>query len=180
MLRRVGGVFIVCSTVVTLLAGSAVTASAAQNGKKNEPVVDIKHALSTAGVFASVSIPTPTAEMPSPAQVGPIRRAEPGVLADAGLRRGLIASFGALQVLDAHSTSKALNNGAREANPVMAGIGSNKAVLYAVKGVSFAATAYFTERLGKKHPKKAVLLMVALNSAYAGIVAHNYRIAARR
>ena len=93
------------------------------------------------------------------------------------LRRSLIVSFGALQMLDAHATMKALDAGGREANPTMGAIASNPTALFAVKAGTAAATAYLVERLSKKHPKRAVVLMAVLNSAYVAIVAHNYRVA---
>jgi hypothetical protein len=95
------------------------------------------------------------------------------------VRRGLIASFAALQILDAHSTMKALNAGGREANPAMSAIASNSTALFAVKAGTAAATAYFVERLSKNHPKGAVVVMAVLNSAYAAVVAHNYRVSRR-
>ena len=95
------------------------------------------------------------------------------------LRRSLIVSFGALQALDAHSTMKALKGGARETNPAMGAIASNRTALLAVKAGTAAATAYFAERLSRKNPKRAIVLMAVLNSAYVAIVAHNYRVAGR-
>jgi Domain of unknown function (DUF5658) len=97
-----------------------------------------------------------------------------------GLRRSLYVSFGALQVLDALSTRTALNAGAREANPAMAGIAKNTAALFAVKAGTAAATTYLAERLAKNHPRRAAILMTVLNTAYVGIVAHNYRVARAR
>ena len=93
------------------------------------------------------------------------------------LRRSLIVSFGALQMLDAHSTMKALGAGGRESNPAMGAIASNRTALLAVKAGTAAATAYLAERISKRHPKRAVVLMTVLNSAYVAIVAHNYRVA---
>ena len=72
---------------------------------------------------------------------------------------------------------KALKAGGRETNPAMGAIASNPTALYAVKAGTSAATAYFAERISKKHPKRAVVLMAVLNSAYVAIVAHNYRVA---
>ena len=93
------------------------------------------------------------------------------------LRRGLIVSFAALQVMDAMSTRKALDGGATEANPMMSGIAKNSAALYAVKAGTAAATAFFAERLARKHPRRATILMAVLNTAYVAVVAHNYRVA---
>ncbi|HJR60750.1 MAG TPA: DUF5658 family protein [Vicinamibacterales bacterium] len=93
------------------------------------------------------------------------------------LRRSMYVSFAALQVMDAVSTRKALAAGGREANPAMTGIVKNNAALYAVKAGTAVVTTYFAERLAKHHPRRAMVLMVVLNGAYAAIVAHNYRVA---
>jgi hypothetical protein len=91
----------------------------------------------------------------------------------------LYASFGALQALDAATTFRALDRGAAEANPALAGFASNRGALVAVKAASFASTVYLTERLWKKNRVAAVVTMVCVNSAYAAIVAHNYRAGSR-
>lgn len=96
------------------------------------------------------------------------------------LRRSMYVSFAALQVMDAVSTRKALAAGGREANPAMTGIVKSNAALFAVKAGTAAATTYFAERLAKHHPRRAMILMAVLNTAYAGIVAHNYRVARSR
>ena len=91
----------------------------------------------------------------------------------------LYASFGALQALDAATTFRALDRGAIEANPALAGFASNRGAMVAVKAASFASTVYLTERLWKKNRVAAVVTMVCVNSAYAVIVAHNYRAGSR-
>jgi len=100
-----------------------------------------------------------------------------GGFSSASLRRGMYVSFAALQVFDAISTRKALNAGAREANPAMGGIVKSNAALFAVKAGSAAATAFFAERVAKNHPRRAAIVMAVLNTAYAAVVAHNYRVA---
>ena len=135
--------------------------------------------LAAADAFVpSVSLATITFDQLAPQSVltAP-RNPELGGLSGPLLRRSLIVSFGALQMLDAHSTTKALAAGGREANPAMGAIASNPTALYAVKAGTFAATAYLAERISRKHPKRAVVLMAVLNSAYVAIVAHNYRVA---
>jgi hypothetical protein len=91
----------------------------------------------------------------------------------------LYVSFTALQLADVHATLSALNAGGREGNPVFTGIRSPAAML-AVKSGLALGTTYAVERLRKRSPRTAVVLMAALNSAYAGIVAHNYVIARQR
>ena len=104
-------------------------------------------------------------------------RTGPG--AGTSLRRSMYVSFAALQIMDAVSTRKALSGGAREANPVMGGIARNSAALFAVKAGTAAATTWFAEKLAKNHPRRATIMMAVLNTAYAAIVAHNYRVAQR-
>lgn len=93
------------------------------------------------------------------------------------IRRVMYISFAALQVMDFASTSKAISAGGVEANPAMAGIVKNKTAFMAVKVGTAAAAAFFTEKLAKNHPRRATVVMMVLNVAYAGIVAHNYRVA---
>lgn len=121
--------------------------------------------------------PAPLAEA---AQTRPVDLVVPrrGSL-DTSLRRSMYVSFAALQIMDAVSTRKALSGGAREANPVMGGIARNSAALFAVKAGTAAATTWFAEKLAKNHPRRATIMMAVLNTAYAAIVAHNYRVAQR-
>ena len=89
----------------------------------------------------------------------------------------LYVSYGSLQVLDVHSTSRALASGSgREANPALRGIAGNPAALIAVKAATAGATIWATEKLRKKHRAAAIGFMAALNSFMAVVVAHNYSI----
>lgn len=91
----------------------------------------------------------------------------------------LYLSFAALQALDAHSTFRALDAGGAEANPLMAGLAGNRAAFMAVKAGVTASTIYLVEKVRVKSRTAAVVLMAAINSAYATIVAHNYRVTRR-
>lgn len=88
----------------------------------------------------------------------------------------LYVSFGVLQVLDSHSTTRALQLGAVEANPVMKGVAGNQAAMLAVKGVGTAGVIYATEKMWKKNRAAAVVFMVASNSAMAWVVQRNYQV----
>lgn len=85
------------------------------------------------------------------------------------------SSFVALQAMDAHSTLRALDNGGAEANPVVGGMAGRPAALMAFKAGSATATIFLAQRMRKAHPVGALFLMVGINSAYATLVAHNYR-----
>ena len=84
-------------------------------------------------------------------------------------------SFATLQVLDAHSTSRALDRGAVEANPVMRGLAGNTAGMLAVKAAATTGVVYSAERIWRKNKTAAVVFMLAANSAMAWVVQHNYR-----
>ena len=160
-----------------MLFGTASPVLASDRSDDPPAAKPVEMMIASSALFAPAP-PAPifTVEEQAPQSVLTLPRTDSG-LAGPALRRSLIVSFGALQILDAHSTIKALNAGGREANPAMAGIASNRATLVAVKAGTAVATAYFAERLSKNHPKRALVLMAVLNSAYAAIVAHNYRVA---
>jgi hypothetical protein len=89
----------------------------------------------------------------------------------------LYVSFAALQLADVHSTSRALDNGAVEANPLMKGFAGNKASLIAVKAAGGAVAIYASERMWKTNKTAAIAFMIATNSAMAWVVHHNYGVA---
>ena len=100
---------------------------------------------------------------------------EPGAPAgDRAIFTSLYTSFAALQVLDAHSTVRAVNGGAREMNPLVGGMATNTGALLATKAGAAATTIYLTEKVRKRSKVGALLLMAGINSAYAVIVARNY------
>lgn len=114
---------------------------------------------------AETTDPPPAVE---PAWLRPSERRRPKAMLP------LYASFGTLQALDAHSTARALNRGAVEANPVMRGAG-NAAGPIALKAAGAAAVIYASEKLWKKKRRAAVVLMIAANAAVGFVVQHNYR-----
>jgi hypothetical protein len=91
----------------------------------------------------------------------------------------LYISFAALQVLDIHSTLRAPDFGAREANPLVGGLLASPAAFVATKAAVTAGLIYVSERMRRRHPRAAVLMMIGLNSAYAVVVTRNYVTEAR-
>ena len=85
----------------------------------------------------------------------------------------MYASYGALQVLDAYSTRRAVHGGAHEVNPLMMPAARNTAALVAVKSATTAVSIYFAERAWKKNRKGTVVLMAVLNGVTSAIVVHN-------
>jgi hypothetical protein len=92
----------------------------------------------------------------------------------------LYTSFGLLQALDAHSTSRALASGAAESNTLVAGLAHRPVLLMGAKTAVTAGTIVLMERFRKRHPRAAMVTMMVMNSAYAVVVVRNSRIAHQR
>jgi Domain of unknown function (DUF5658) len=103
------------------------------------------------------------------AGLGPAAQPRPGALIP------LYASFATLQGLDTHSTWRALNHGAVEANPMMKGFAGNPTALLAVKAAGTAGVIFASEKMWKKNRAAAVFFMVAANSGMTWVVQNNYR-----
>jgi hypothetical protein len=121
--------------------------------------------------LATESVDPPGEPDPSGASQAPHDR--PAALAP------MYISFTALQVLDIHSTLRAPDFGAREANPLVGVLLASPPVFVASKAAVTAGLIYVSERLRRRHPRAAVLMMIGLNSAYAAVITHNYLTEAR-
>jgi len=89
-------------------------------------------------------------------------------------RVNLYVTYAALQVLDVYTTTRALDAGRSEGNPVMSSVAGNGAALLAVKGAATAGTIALAQKIAKTRPQVARVVMFALTSATATIVAWNY------
>ena len=87
----------------------------------------------------------------------------------------LYVSFGVLQVMDAHSTARALQGGAVESNPLMREFAGHSASLLAVKAGGTAVAIFAVERLWPRNRAAAVGFMIAANAGITWVVQHNYR-----
>jgi hypothetical protein len=125
--------------------------------------------------------PTTVRSDSDPAARGPSTNARAQDLVN---RRGVLftslaASFIGLQALDVHSTLRAIDRGAGEANPMMAPFASHPAALIAVKAGAAGGILFMVDRIHTRNRLAGVLMMAAANSAYATVVANNYRLAYR-
>jgi hypothetical protein len=91
--------------------------------------------------------------------------------------RPLYLALGVLQGADVYTTRVALASGAREANPLLAGIADKPAALIAVKAAATFGTVYFVERMRLRHPGAAAITMAAIDAAYVVLVVRNARLA---
>jgi len=124
---------------------------------------------------AVATLATPTA-LPAPArpllnttEVGRASERRPDSLVP------LYVSFGTLQVLDTHSTWRAIDRGAVEANPVLRGVVGNQVGLVALKAAGTAGLIYASEKMWKRNRTASIVFMIAANSAMAWVVQNNYR-----
>jgi hypothetical protein len=93
-----------------------------------------------------------------------------------GLLVALCISHGALQLLDAASTLRALRSvGAQEANPLLQPLVAHPAAFIAVKAGVGGGLIYLLARHRKDHPVKAILTIGVINAAYVYIVQRNFR-----
>ena len=124
-----------------------------------------------------------TGEQVGPALARPIAEAAENTYLRRNLQRArrpaalpvLYASLAGLSALDVYSTSKALGNGAREANPLMAPAAGSAGVSFAIKAASAATSIYLAEKLWKKNRAGAVVTMIVVNVATAAVAARNFR-----
>jgi len=65
-------------------------------------------------------------------------------------------------------------------NTMVTPIASHPAALLAVKSAVAATTIYAAHRVSKQNKAAAIGMLLAVNSAYAIIVAHNYRVSSGR
>ena len=92
---------------------------------------------------------------------------------------GLYASTFTMQALDVHSTLKAFSVGAVEANPMMTGVTKNKMAFIALKAGIATSTVLAARSMARTNKVAAIATLIAVNSAYAMIVEHNYAVARR-
>ena len=91
----------------------------------------------------------------------------------------MYASLAGLNALDVYSTRRAIDAGAREANPLMHRASGSTGTMLALKALSTAGTVFFAERAWKKSRKGTIVLMAVLNGVTAAVTARNLRHAAR-
>lgn len=128
---------------------------------------------------AAVAAATPAASAVRADQL-PIRfEPQLGRGGSSALMTSLYASTAIMQALDVHSTMRALDHGALEANPLMTGVTGNKAAFVALKAGVAMSTVMMARHMSKRNKVAAIVTLVAINSAYAMVVSHNYRVAGR-
>lgn len=160
---------IAAATLIACAPGFVVSARAQER-------VDLTSAEMTAAVLNNAAAPAIRMSDLEQFPIPPVaRRSSPSAI-----MTSLYASTAVMQALDMHSTLQAFKAGAVEGNPLMSGIVKNRGAFIATKAAVAASTIFATRHIAKRNKVAAVVTMVAINSAYAMIVSHNYRLARGR
>lgn len=120
------------------------------------------------------TMPPDTLAAPGPGPQPALDLPAPGRLRFAAVAP-LYASFLALYALDLRTTVQALNAGGVEANPLLRNIVGNRAGFVALKAVATTGVIVVTEHMRARGRLAPFVIMAAVNSAYAIVVANNYR-----
>lgn len=147
-----------------------VAACAFPNVAAAQPTQDAR----TPSIAASVAAPVQFADDQAPA---PIREFRSDPRWTTPVLLSLQAATVVTQMLDVHSTLKAVNAGAVEANPMMGGLVQNKAAFIGVKAGISAGVIYITQRVARDNKMAAIAASAAINSAFLMVARHNYRVA---
>jgi hypothetical protein len=105
-----------------------------------------------------------------------------GVDSRGALLPTLYGSLAALNAFDAFTTSKAIRSGSGvEANPLMQGVASNGAALWAVKGGVTAGSILLADRMWRNHNRVgAIATMIVSNAVMSAVAVNNARVAGAR
>jgi hypothetical protein len=100
-----------------------------------------------------------------------------GERAGTTLMVSLYATTATMQALDVHSTLRALDRGALEANPIMGRLVHNRPAFIATKAAVATGTILVARQVAKRNKIAAAVTLIAINSAYAYVAHHNYKVA---
>lgn len=160
-----------------LAAYSGTTRLSAQD--VTPPVIPVTSPGLFAGSLRVDPLPGPSMFEPAAPAAPAATREQPALDIDGGSRRlfsSLYAGFITTQALDVHSTLRALDAGHKEANPIVRWATGTPAAFVSFKAATTFGTMYLVQRMRKKHPKGALLLLAAIDTAFALVVAHNYSV----
>jgi len=166
--------------LIALLSAGAVFAAARPAAAQSfmtdavEPRVNLPATLFTlppGAVPVQLTMPVMTAEAPAPIS---------DTHTSSALSKGIFTlciSTAVLQALDVRSTYAVIARGGAEGNPVLASVVPNKAAFIALKAGVATATILAVSKVAKHNKVAAVMALVAFNSVYATVVAHNFSLA---
>jgi hypothetical protein len=155
--------------IIAIIGALSLSPSLARNACAQEPTTRLKLFPALTFEAAPPAHATFAPRNDQPAAVEPSRSSP--------LLRSLYVTTFVIQGLDAHSTFSAIQAGAVEKNPIMAPLTSHPAAFMAFKAGVATAMVLAGRRLARTSKLRAAIALIAINSAYAFIAAHNYRVA---
>ena len=94
-------------------------------------------------------------------------------LSDPAFLKKLYLGYAALQVGDVITTTRAINRGAREGNPLISNFAHSPAALIGLKAAAGVGMVVAIERLRQKHPVVASVTLIAMNATLAAVTINN-------
>jgi len=91
----------------------------------------------------------------------------------------LASTYVTLNAVDVYTTTRAVQSGASEANPIVSPFAGSPVALGVLKAASTTATILAARQLWKKHPAAAIALLIGANAGMSFVVIHNARVLGR-
>ena len=94
-------------------------------------------------------------------------------LSDPAFLKKLYVGYAALQIGDVITTTRAINRGAREGNPLISNFAHSPAALIGLKAAAGVGMVVAIEKLRQKHPVVASVTLIAMNATLAAVTINN-------
>jgi hypothetical protein len=94
-------------------------------------------------------------------------------LSDPVFLKKLYVGYAALQIGDIITTTKAINRGAREGNPLISDVAHSPMALVGLKAAAGVGMVVAIEKLRQKHPVAASVTLIAINATLAAVTINN-------
>lgn len=157
------------AAVLTVAIGFAVVTAGRAHAQERKPVEILASLSAPVGLAAA-----PIEDLRERFGIAPYRPSRPS-----STLKSLYVATALTQALDVHSTLLALGRGANEVNPLLGGLAHRKAAFIALKAGATVSTIMAARNLSRRNRVAAIAALVAINSAYAVVIDHNYRVAKR-
>lgn len=92
----------------------------------------------------------------------------------------LYTGLAALQAIDGYQTWSTVRTGGVELNPLLSPIGGNPYGVAALKAAGTTATIVVVDRLRRRHPRAALVMMIAIDAGMSAVVVRNARVHGRQ
>ena len=162
--------------MMSITACSLLVAATLTSGPAPTPPVDARVVFATAVSEARTPAAVPERSMRTVTETPAAWTVDRPVSGRPAALPVMYAALGGLQAFDIYSTRRALTSGsAQEVNPLMKEAAGSSGAMLAAKALSTVGAIYFAEKMWKKNPKGAMILMTVINGATAAIAVRNMK-----